>query len=159
MAAKQGVSVPAFVTDKSPSTKKKKLPNKAAKRTTKRFKSNRPRAMYHMDQHTWGEEDYDGQQNADWEEDDVEEDKGSSALAGTHWPSSRKASFHPALRRIARQETFCAHSYNRSLLQTAPAKRKGITSRRESIFFFTKGKGKSKGKTVVHKRYRLLVYG
>jgi hypothetical protein len=73
-----------------------------------------------MDQDSWEDEDYDGQQDADWEEDDAAEFEGANKmqigrktmqrkmrdyLAGTHRPSNRKPPFHRAPRRIAGKET------------------------------------------------------
>jgi hypothetical protein len=67
-ASKQGVSVPAFVTDKSLSTKKRRTPDEGAKRVAKRFKSGRTRPVYHVDQDSWEDEYYDGHHEAVWEE-------------------------------------------------------------------------------------------
>ena len=49
-AAKQGVAAPTFVTNKSPSAKKRRTPEDGLKRGTKRFKAGRSRPTYSMEQ-------------------------------------------------------------------------------------------------------------
>jgi hypothetical protein len=63
-AAKQGVSVPTFVTNKSPSIKKRRTLEDGPKRRVKRFKSDRSRPVYSMDQDTWEDEGYEEDQDA-----------------------------------------------------------------------------------------------
>jgi hypothetical protein len=66
-AAKQGVSVPAFVANKPPSVKKRRTPEDEPTRGVKRFRPGRSRPLYSMDQDTWEDEGYEEDQDANWE--------------------------------------------------------------------------------------------
>ncbi len=102
-AAKQGVSAPAFVTNISPSVKKKRTPEDGLKRGAKRFKAGRSRPAYSMEQDTWNDEIYEEAGDADWEEDEAADDDGSSTWDTLHL--SRKPPFRPVPRRIAKRRT------------------------------------------------------
>ena len=77
-AAKQGVSAPAFVTNKSPSVKKRRTPEDEMKRGAKRFKAGRSRPTYSMEQDTWDDEGYEEADDTGWEEDEAVDDESSS---------------------------------------------------------------------------------
>jgi hypothetical protein len=130
-AAKQGVAAPAFVTNKSPSAKKRRAPEDVLKRGTKRFKAGRSRPTYSMDQDTWDDEGHEDANDAGWEEDEGADDEGSST-----WDTlafQQKATFPHA---VLQREEYSAHALDRSVLQDTPTERKRVTCRRASFSSF-----------------------
>ncbi len=73
-AAKQGVSAPAFATNRLPSARKRRAPEDGLKR----FKPGRARPTYSMEQDVWDDEGYEEAGDADWEEDEAADDQDSS---------------------------------------------------------------------------------
>jgi hypothetical protein len=108
-ASKQGVSVPAFGTDKSLSTKKKRTSDEGPKRDMKRFKSGRARPVYSMEQDSWEDDNYEERQDANWEEDEAEDDDGSSS-----WDTlafQQKSTFPPCTTPYCKEKNI-AHTHS-----------------------------------------------
>ncbi len=106
-ASKQGVSIPAFVTEKSLSTKKKRTPDEGPKRGVKRFKPDRVRPVYSMDQDSWEDEDYEEHYDANWEENEAADEDGSSS-----WDTlafQQKATFPPCTTPYCKEKNICTY--------------------------------------------------
>ncbi len=143
-ASKQGVSVPAFVTDKSPSTKKKRTPDEGLKRGVKRFKSGRARPMYSMEQDSWEDKDYEEHQDVDWEEDEDADDDGSFSWDVLAF--QQKATFPPCTTPYCKEKKIAhTHSTDRCYKLHSP-KDKGSPAGGQQALLFVKGKGKGRGK-------------
>ncbi len=136
--------MPAFVTDKSLSMKKKRTPDEGAKRIAKRFKSGRTRPVYHMHQDSWEDEDYEGHQDADWEEDKAQYWRMMAHPAWTHWPFNRKPLFHRVPRRIARKGI--SRTPIQPIVATSSTRQKERGRQRVGAnLFFRKGQRQGKG--------------
>jgi hypothetical protein len=134
-AAKQGVAVPAFVTNKSPSIKKRRTPEDGPKRGGKRFMSGRSRSVYSMEQDTWEDEGCEENQDANWEEAEAAEDDGSSS-----WDTlafQQKATFPPCTTPYCKEKNIAyTHSTNRYYYKLHPPKGKGSPAgARHSLLF------------------------
>jgi hypothetical protein len=139
-AATQGVSVPAFIKDKSMSTKMKRTPDEGPKRGVKRFKSGRSRPVYSMEQDSWEEENYEENQDANWEEDEAADDDVSSSWDALAF--QRKATLPPCTTPYCNEKNIAhTHSTRRCYIQAAPTERKWVTCRRATFSSFCKGQG------------------
>jgi hypothetical protein len=143
-AAKQGVSAPAFVTNKSPFVKKRKTPEDGLKRGAKRFKAGRSRPTYSMEQDTWDDESYDEAGDADWEEDEAVDDDGSST-----WDTlafQQKATFPPCITPYCKEKNIAhIHSTDRCYKIHPPKGKGSPAGGRHSLLFICKGQRKRQG--------------
>jgi hypothetical protein len=142
-ASKQNVPVPSFVTEKSPSSAKKRVSENTTKRPMKRFTTRKQRPVFHTEHESWDDEEDHPQLEEDWEEDPSETDD------STCWNSfafQQKSTFPHCTTQFCKDRKIDhTHSTDRCY-KLHPPKGKGAPGKGSHSLLFTKGsKGKRKG--------------
>ena len=142
-ASKQNVPAPSFVTEKSPSSNKKRSSADITKRPMKRFTPRKQRPVFHTEHESWEDQEDHPQQEEDWEEDPDETDD------STCWDSfafQQKSTFPHCTTQFCKDRKIDhTHSTDRCY-KLHPTKGKGSPGKGSHSLLFTKGsKGKGKG--------------